>query len=268
MEAKLFVLKFKSILEGGDKMKKGIATCVLMGLVVLSALTVPVSAQPTADSFGVNDARGDPGAVVSVPVTITNAQNGPILSMIFDITYDPSAITIDNVQRGDLTSTWDSPSFNNFAWGTRVSAVYDGNETNALQNGASGSVVILHFNVANRPGSTSDLGLSNIQLSDTAYNVGTASPKDGKFTITGVQASQTSTAGATATPSVSTNVSSLSPVPTVGVGATPTVGVGATPTRSPDTSSGAAPTPEEPGFGAVFAIAGLLAIAYVLLRRK
>ena len=172
----------------------GTITRALIVTVAISVflLTVPVSAQPTADSFGVNDARGDPGAVVSVPVAITNAQNGPIICIIFDISYDTSIIAVGDVQRGDLTSTWDAPSFNNFAWGTRVSIVYSGNEKNAIQNGATGSVVILNCNVAHKPGSTSDLSLSNIQLSDTAYNVGTASPKGGKFTTTGVQSSQTS----------------------------------------------------------------------------
>jgi len=41
-----------------------------------------------------------------------------------------------------------------------------------------------------------------------------------------------------------------------------------TPTATPTPTWTPAPTPEEPGFEAVFAIAGLLAIAYVVLRRK
>ena len=51
------------------------------------------------------------------------------------------------------------------------------------------------------------------------------------------------------------------PTPTVTVTPTPTI----PPTVAPPTPT---PTPEEPGFGAVFAIAGLLAVAYLVLRRK
>ncbi|MBU4445411.1 PGF-CTERM sorting domain-containing protein [bacterium] len=37
---------------------------------------------------------------------------------------------------------------------------------------------------------------------------------------------------------------------------------------SPTTPVPATPTPKEPGFEAVFAIAGLLAVAYLVLRQK
>ena len=49
---------------------------------------------------------------------------------------------------------------------------------------------------------------------------------------------------------------------------TPTATPVPTPVTTPVATEGPTPTPEEPGFGAVFAIAGLLAIAYVVLRRK
>jgi len=52
------------------------------------------------------------------------------------------------------------------------------------------------------------------------------------------------------------------PKPTVMPTPTPTPTPTATPTPTPT------PTPEEPGFEAIFAIAGLLTIAYVVLRRK
>jgi len=63
---------------------------------------------------------------------------------------------------------------------------------------------------------------------------------------------------ATPTP-VPTATPTATPKPTV----PPTVAPTATPVPATPT-----PTPEEPGFEAVFAIAGLLAIAYVVLRRK
>ena len=71
-------------------MKKEIATIGMIAILIVSAFTlaIPVSAAPTADSFGVTNAAGDSGTQVDVPVTITNAQTGPIISILFDISYD------------------------------------------------------------------------------------------------------------------------------------------------------------------------------------
>lgn len=55
------------------------------------------------------------------------------------------------------------------------------------------------------------------------------------------------------------------PTPTPSPTPTPTPTPTIPPTVAPPTPT---PTPEEPGFGAVFAIAGLLAVAYLVLRRK
>jgi PGF-CTERM protein len=65
--------------------------------------------------------------------------------------------------------------------------------------------------------------------------------------------------GATPTPATPTPAT---PKPTVAVPPPVT-----TPTTKPPAAT-PTPTPEEPGFGAVFAIAGLLAVAYLVLRRK
>ncbi|MBE0516139.1 MAG: lamin tail domain-containing protein [Methanophagales archaeon] len=149
---------------------------------------MPASAQPTANEFGVENALGDSGTNVMVPVNITNTQNGPIISIGFDIFYDNGVINVVGVQRGDLTSNWDSPSYNNFDWGTRVTIVYDGVTDHAIQNGMTGSVVLLNFGVSGTPGSTSRMNLTGIGLSDTEYTVGTAPAKNGTFTVTGVAA--------------------------------------------------------------------------------
>jgi hypothetical protein len=169
---------------GGDEMKRKRVTYVLIAVLMALALTmaIPVSAAPTADSFGVSDAMGNPGTVVSVPVNIENTQAGPIISLRFDISYDSSVITVASVQRGDLTSAWDPPAFNNFAWGTRVLINYNG-FTGEIPNGSTGSVVILNFNVVGAGGSATYMNLSDIQLSDTAYNVGSAPAKDGQFRV-------------------------------------------------------------------------------------
>ena len=157
----------------------------LSAIVMLSVLVVvmPVSAQPTAESFGVNDASGDVGTYVIVPVNITNAQDGPIACVIFDISYDIGILNVVGAERGDLTSGWDTPSKYNHAWGTRVSIV--GTAANAIQNESTGSVVLLNFSLVGV--GSSSMNLSNIQLSDVSgMNIGTAPAKDGIFTVTGV----------------------------------------------------------------------------------
>ena len=60
-------------------------------------------------------------------------------------------------------------------------------------------------------------------------------------------------------------VATATPVPTAAPTATPYV---PTPTPATPTPAPAPPTPEPPGFEAVFAIAGLLAVAYLVLRIK
>jgi hypothetical protein len=173
-------------------------TRLIISLTMAIAFTLPiVCASPafalsTADTVGVADASGDPGTYLEVPVTITNVQNGPIISMIFDVIYNNDALSVVDVQKGALTSFWDSPTMNNFAWGTRVSVVYDGLNSHGVEDGAIGSVVLLNVSVSGEPGETSRINLTNIQFSDTTYELGTAPVKNGTFTIRAAE-SDTST---------------------------------------------------------------------------
>ena len=164
-------------------MKKKVISFGLGAIVLLSiiAMAIPVSAQPTADSFGVNDAIGNLNTYVIVPVNITNAQNGPISAIIFDISYDTGILSVVGCERGDLTSNWDLPYYNNFDWGTRVSLVYDGKAEHAIQNGSTGSVVLLNFSLIGA--GSSPMNLSNIQLSDINGMIGTAPAKNGTFRV-------------------------------------------------------------------------------------
>ena len=155
-----------------------------MVMLLLVFAVSPISAQPTAAEFGVNDAIGNPETYVTVPVNITNAQNGPIPSIRFDILYNNSILSVAGVQKGHLTSTWDAPYSNNFDWGTRISATYDGVESHAIQNGSTGSVVLLNFSVIGAAGSTSGMNLTDIQLSDlSGMEMGTAPAKNGTFRV-------------------------------------------------------------------------------------
>jgi hypothetical protein len=160
----------------------------LLAMLTIAALTaaMPASALSTADSFGVNDAMGNPGTVVSVPVVIENAQNGPIITVIFEIRYDTSVITFNSTQKGDLIPTWAPPTFFTPPGGntTRITIDYDApNTEHGIQNGSSGSVALINFNVVGAGGSSSEMTLIDIQFSDPSYQVGTAMPKNGVFRV-------------------------------------------------------------------------------------
>ncbi len=157
----------------------------IIALFLVMAL-IPVSAQPGADSFGVNEASEAPGTYVIVPVNITNASNGPIQAIIFNIAYDKRVINVTNVLRGDLTSNWNVLGFNNFAWGTRISLA--GPFASAISNGSSGSVALLNFSVERTSDSLgySYMTLSDIQLSDPGGNLGTAPARNGLLYVAGI----------------------------------------------------------------------------------
>lgn len=168
-------------------MTRKLLVCALITELLCATLVMalPAFGEPTASSLGVSDAVGASGALVSIPVTITNVQNGPVVCLCFDICYNTSVITITGVRRGNLTTTWDSPTFNTFAEGTSVMIVQNG--VDELPNGTSGSVVFLDFAVLGPPGSGSAMDLRNIQLADPGYNVGSALPKNGTFSVTAEQ---------------------------------------------------------------------------------
>jgi len=179
------VLKTPKSSAKTKKLNMNFAGGLIIG--ILAALFVacasPAFALPTANNFGVDDASGYKDTYVVVPVNITNVQSGPVISIIFDVAYDESVINVVDVQKGELTAEWENPSYLNFEWGTRVSIVYDGQRVHALQNGSTGSVVLLNFSVIGELWETSMMNPSNIQLADTGYNVGTAPAKDGTFTV-------------------------------------------------------------------------------------
>ena len=167
--------------SGKKGFKIGLTMITLVALFM--ACAPPAFALPTADNVGIPDVSGDQGTYVEVPVTITDVQNGPIISVIFDLVYDINVINVVDVQKGTPNSFWDNPTMNNFAWGTRVSIVYDGQTAHGLQDGSTGSIVLLNVSVIGEPGETTPMTLTNIQFSDTAYKLGTAPVKNGTFTI-------------------------------------------------------------------------------------
>jgi len=272
-------------------------TRLTIGLALLLAailgMFVPFAlAQPTADSFGVEPASGYKNTTVSVPVTISNTQNGPVTCIIFDVSYDNNVINVVEVKKGTITTSWKSPTYCNFDWGTKVSIAYTGRDVEAIQNGMSGIIALLKFRVVGEPSETTDICLNNLQLSDlSGENVGfdTAPATNGTFTIA-TNFTQTPSSTGSPSPTVSPTEESegegeaITPDDTESVipTATPTITPSVLPATAspvkasplPISNTSSAPTatstaaPSPPGFGAIFAIAGLLAVAYLVLRQR
>jgi len=272
-------------------------TQLTVGLALLLAailgMFVPFAlALPAADSFGVEPASGYKNITVSVPVTISNTQNGPVTCIIFDISYDNSVINVVDVKKGTITTSWKNPTYGNFDWGTKVSIAYTGRDVEAIPNGRSGIIALLKFRVVGEPGETTDMCLCNLQLSDlSGENVGfdTAPATNGTFTIVSNFTQMPSSTGSQS-PTVSpaeesegvgeaiTPADTNSVIPTATPTITPSVmpataspiEVSPSPTSSPSSAPTATSTaaPSQPGFDAIFAIAGVFAVAYLVLRRR
>jgi hypothetical protein len=165
--------------------EKALAYGIGISVLCLVIALIPVSAQPSADGFGLEDASGVQGTHVIVPVNITNVKNGPVQAIIFNIAYDKRVINVTNVLSGELTSDWNVLGFNNnFEGGTRVSLA--GPFAYAIPNGSSGSIVLLNFSVERTSDSIgySHMTLSAIELSDPEGDFGTAAARNGLFYVT------------------------------------------------------------------------------------
>jgi hypothetical protein len=165
--------------------EKALAYGVSISVLCLVIALIPVSAQLSANGFGLEDASGVPGTHVIVPVNITNAKNGPVQGIVFNIAYDKRVISVTNVLRGELTSDWNVLGLNNdFEGGARVSLA--GPFAYAIPNGSSGSIALLNFSVERTSDSTkySPMTLSAIELSDPEGDFGTAPARNGLFHVT------------------------------------------------------------------------------------
>ncbi len=254
--------------------------------VAMALAAVPVSAQPTADSFGVEDVSGDSGTYVEVPVTITNITNGPVQGIRLRIDYNENVLNLTSISNGDLTSAWAALQLGVDRHTMTVATAYTGA---AISNGSSGSVVLLNFHVIGSPQDTSPMSMTLIEFSNPDGKVGTAPARNGMFTVTGESRSTgnggggggggyvpaTPTPTPTATPTSTVTVTStpavtpspvLSPSPTISPSPT------GSPIASPSPAPAATPSPEHknriPGFEDVFAIASLAISFFIYTKTK
>jgi Cohesin domain len=257
---------------------------IIMAISVLVLAVSITSAQPMAINIGVSDTHGNPNTFVLVPLNITNVQNESIVGIVFDISFDPSSINLtrNHVQKGDLTSAWDSPSLN--PANGRISIVFGGSGTEIPING-SGSVVVLNFSVTGAPGAKSALNISGIQISGLEGALGTASANNGTFTIEG-QPAEKSISGTkfndenvgisgmnqpNRTPAPSEGMKAMGQTPTAILkpAATLTPATIETPTpTSAVTTVSAKGTPAASGFGIVASMVGLFAWTLLIKRNN
>ena len=164
---------------------KTLAYGVSISVLCLVISLIPVSAQPSAAGFGLEDASGVQGTHVIVPVNITAVKNGPVQAIVFNIAFDKRVINVTNVLKGELTSGWNVLGVNNdFEGGTRVSLA--GPFAYAIPNGSSGSIALLNFSVERTSGSIgySHMTLSDVELSDPEGEFGTVAARNGLFYVT------------------------------------------------------------------------------------
>jgi len=176
---------------------------ILSGLSVVTMLilfSVTVSAQvQMADVFGVDSATGYPNSNVIVPVNITNVTS-PIIAITFNVLYNNNVISLDSIQSGTLTATWETILLGVNKISIQASTL---SRVKAIPNGSNGSVVLLNFSVKNvPPGTSSWINMSEINFADNTIpipNDGFAPPKNGTFTVLTPQGQTITVSPATAT---------------------------------------------------------------------
>lgn len=170
------------------KVLKVVSVAVIV-LSVLVAFTFSASAaDPSADSFGVEDANGYKNTIVSVPVNITNPQDGPICTIKFKLLYNRSIINVTAFHKGALTQGFTTWILGYHPWGIAVTIIDVGDI--GIIDGNNGSVILLNFSVLGEPGETSYMNLSGLELSNcTGTGLGfNTPPQNGTFTVGGAQA--------------------------------------------------------------------------------
>ncbi len=156
------------------------AVAVVLLLLALSSAAAAAAADLRfADTLGVDNATGYKSTNVIVPVNITDTSDD-IAGIEFIIWYDANVIVLEGAQKGDLAADgWDP----HITEGNRIGSV-----GSPIPSNSSGSVVLLNFSVTGEPGTRTWMNITAINLSNTTGKMGTASPKNGTFSVAGAQA--------------------------------------------------------------------------------
>ena len=157
----------------------------LASILVIALIGTAMAAVQMADSLGVDDASGDSGESVIVPVNITNVQNGPIAGIEFQVLYNSSVISIASVDYGNLTSAGWGKTVGDVPSGKKILLDTDPTGANVIPDGSNGPVALLNFNVIGASGTSSHMDIINIKLADISVPPvkGTAPAKNGSFAV-------------------------------------------------------------------------------------
>ena len=209
------------------------------------------------------DASANISETATVPINIINVTD--LGAATIWLSYNKNVVIVDEVADGNLGSI--TTGINNTAGVTKMSWF--------SATGKTGNFILVYVTLkaVNDTGQTSPLDLTIKSLIDTDAKTIVHTVDNGIITVSGPTPSPTPTpgggnGGATTIP---TPEETLTPAAEVTPTPTPFVVEETTPSPSPTptTPPTSVPTPTPPGFEAVFAIAGLLAVAYlVLMRRK
>ena len=149
--------------------KKVVGACIYCSKDLLyysATLLVNPSLPLMADSFGVNDATGQPNTSVIVPLNITNVHNGPIQTITFSLDYNESVIRLQSIQKGPLISTWGIITLGSDKHSIALSTL---SQADAIANGTSGTVLYLNFTVVGSEGDMTLMSPTSIDFAITTF---------------------------------------------------------------------------------------------------
>ena len=203
------------------------------------------------------------GENTTINVTLSDTPAAGVGAYGFNITFDPFVVQVKEVTN---LPGFGIPNWNNdTGWVVLGGAVYPG-----VGDGIFGTIT---FEAIGAGGTSTTLAMTVDDLKDEDNNPITYTVTDGLVTVSGPQPTPTSTPSPTPSPTLTPEVTPTltpseteTPSPSLSPTSMPAVTPTATPTVTPAPSP--TPTPTPPGFEAVFAIAGLLAVAYLVLRRR
>lgn len=249
-----------------------VVAIILSGLMPMGSIATP-SLIPSVSIEPESITGLSPGSTFSINVSF-NSSTYSLRACKIDLMYNASALTATTVTERDLlgsqTLTEPGSGIKQPGWIHYGIARVSGNTAVP----SAGTFITVEFTVnSTASNGTYLLDLSNVTFNDENNAVIPGVEVTDGNAIVGVALAPTTTPTPTPSPTLTPEVT-LTPTPTssetetpspsLSPTATPTV----TPTPSPSPAATPTPTPTPPGFEAVFAIAGLLAVACFALRRR
>ena len=128
-----------------------------MGVLFVVMAVTFVGPALAATDVGVNNASGDYGTTVDVPINVSSTSN--IGAMDISLTYNPAVISPTGVANGTLISTTDL-----IGSYTGTSGIVNVSIASTSGITGTGSIAIVQFSVVGSGGATSPLTLSTVDV--------------------------------------------------------------------------------------------------------